>query len=338
MKTSVVLGLAGVFVAFAIVHAQPANQRGEQRTPAAGKAIPDDVQQMLGWLPRDTETVIVCQRPFEVWGSNEVGTDNTMKAILRDVLQNLPLGPTLELHDGLLRETLQGHKVLLAVEGSRGFRMIKRGVAVPYEGCHVMRFTDASDDVLQATIQRCLEKAGKALRIRGMDVAVFSESREKNDWTYFVARPRRGILLCATDQRFLEEVLDRMEKHEEGRALPESLPEWKHIDTTAPVWGIHHYAEKGRDRLQAFRPDRDAVGFVFAFDPDSNFQASYLSAANDLNAVIAKRWKERDGGKFALSKPGLADIKLNAGKLSDDDAEFVMLLVMLYLGHFPVPE
>ena len=42
----------------------------------------------------------------------------------------------------------------------------------------------------------------------------------------------------------LVDLLGRMDKHGGSRALPDRLPEWKHLDATARIWGIRHYDAK----------------------------------------------------------------------------------------------
>src|SRR6266700_2260703 len=49
------------------------------------------------------------------------------------------------------------------------------------------------------------------------------------------------ILICATDQGYLTEMLKRIDRPVTKRALPKELPEWKHVEMASRFWGIRHY-------------------------------------------------------------------------------------------------
>src|SRR5690606_41943945 len=62
---------------------------------------------------------------------------------------------------------------------------------------------------------------------------------------FYLCQPQPGLLVCATNRSYLAEVLERMQQPAKMRAFPKDLPEWKHVDVKASVWGLRHY-----------RPDR----------------------------------------------------------------------------------
>ena len=59
--------------------------------------------------------------------------------------------PTIQLHNGLLQDHLQGHKVLLAVEASRRFTSPHGLGMMPFEGCAVLVFDRSADGALQCS-------------------------------------------------------------------------------------------------------------------------------------------------------------------------------------------
>src|SRR5258706_11229751 len=72
-------------------------------------------EQLLWWLPEDTETFIVTQGPFEL------PKRATEQFKFQEAVQFLTAGPVLDLQDGVLRKELPTQKILCAVEGSRRF-------------------------------------------------------------------------------------------------------------------------------------------------------------------------------------------------------------------------
>ncbi len=63
--------------------------------------------------------------------------------------------------------------------------------------------------------------------------------------TYFVLL-KPNTLLCASSDRYLESVLRRMDDTPGTRALPDNLPEWKHIDFDSSVWMLRHLPKSGQ--------------------------------------------------------------------------------------------
>ena len=130
------------------------------------------------------------------------------------------------------------------------------------------------------------------------------------------------FLLCATDKGFLEEVLTRMKRENRDPALPDELPEWRHVDGEASVWAIRHYRKETaeqdpssplRDKAAANFPDQRAIGFVFWYDPKPGkvAKARYLSRAKNAVEVVAMGWhhpSEQLTPKIVEIQPGVVEI------------------------------
>jgi hypothetical protein len=144
---------------------------------------------------------------------------------------------------------------------------------------------------------------------------------------------------------FLEEVLARMEMEVEDaeRAFPETLAEWEHVDTSAPVWAIRHYrAEHAADDPSsplgplraASDADPGAIGFVFWCEPETNAAvARYLTAADNPTLLAKEAWHSPTQGlapTIEEIEPGVVEIRLTVTKEND----VMFLLVLLgFLGH-----
>jgi hypothetical protein len=278
------------------------------------------VLEALKWLPVDVETVIVFQGSFEFdTAFNE--SEPT------PVFQSLPLNLVTSIRKGMLRNPLQGQKVAFAVEGSRRFRSPSGLGMGPFDGCQILRFKDGADDAAKIAFQFCRDHADAKAEVGGRQVAVFKEKWEEDDWTLLVTQPRPQVLLCATDRTFLEEVLKRMDGKPEGRALPEDLSEWQHVNATAPVWAVRHYRKE---------TNSEAIGFVFWYDPKSAnpLVARYLSKAGTSTQVFRGFLdfpKDNLKPEITVVAPGVVEVSANAGA-KDGWATF-LLLVLDYLGH-----
>jgi hypothetical protein len=136
--------------------------------------------------------------------------------------------------------------------------------------------------------------------------------------------------------------------HQRGqtRALPDSLPEWKHVDTRARFWAVRHYdrgdaqndpsSPLSGEQLEANWPDTEAVGIVFNWDPGQSKFATikYLSGNKDALRLFADQYaKIEEGFKpvIRLAEPGVVEMVVN---LAERDESPLFLFVLLgLLGH-----
>ena len=295
--------------------------------------------ELLGWLPEDTETVIVAQGPVDI------PDPEAKRYSFQQALEQLPIGPILGLQDGLLHRQLFGRKVLLAVEGSRRFKSPKALGGMLYEGVHILQFDPAFQEILREVFQTCYEKAEEKVELAGNAVAVFKETMESDEWTFFLSQPRPGILICATDSAYLEETLKRIDRKPVRYSLPADLPEWKHVNVKARVWAVRHYRKESagddpssplRSKAAANVPDPDALGFVFWYDPESKVpaRARYLSGAKNALKLVTQGWynpPERLTPEITQVTPNAVEI---VPSVSEDEAAHIFLFVLfLYLGH-----
>ncbi|MGA8234076.1 MAG: hypothetical protein WB795_21550 [Candidatus Acidiferrales bacterium] len=82
---------------------------------------------------------------------------------------------------------------------------------MPFEGTELTVFADDLDDSRDAFMNDAAQGPGRVTEIEGQKVAIFEESMEPDTWTIFVAFPRTGVVLIATNERFLQETLARIQ-------------------------------------------------------------------------------------------------------------------------------
>jgi hypothetical protein len=109
-------------------------------------------------------------------------------------------------------------------------------------------------------------------------------SAHETPWqgVYYV-RLNKNVLLSASSDRYLESVLRRVDEAPAERALPDNLPEWKHIDFGAPVWIVRHVPQDGQRT--------NLVGAATTFTTEG-FRVAYLATPGSAVNIksLQKEW------------------------------------------------
>jgi len=306
----------------------------------------DAINQILWWLPEDTQTISVVRGPFNVVAPPSELPENMAAVKQVDLsLQVDPLGSFHTIAEGRFYKQLIGHTVSFTVAGSRKFRAPTGLGGMLYEGCDVIVFQQGLGSVRDALLKQMTSNARKVEEISGHPVMMFEEKLEEDIWKIFVAIPQPDVLLCATDRGFLSETLNRMQQKGEKRALPETLPEWQQVDTGAKYWAVRHYDKDDAQsdpssplsgvQMAANEPDTQAVGIVFDFDPGRSKAAKirYLSASKKALRIATKLFNhpnEQFTPSIRQAGPGVIEILVTF-----DNPGSVMFIFILYgaLGH-----
>jgi hypothetical protein len=302
-STLLAIGVIGGFATLIFCHVT--TQETTQRE------VSDKLQQVLTWLPADTETISVARGPFtleapprqdwtpQTWDPNRVVPDSQ----LAQMFEGVPL-LLLNFKNGSLFNRLQGKRVALAVEGSRHFRAPAGLGMGPFEGCTIVVFDDDLGDDASSLISETRKAALRVEEIQEQKVSIFQEKSEENVWTMFVAFPNRKTVLVASDRNYLIEVLTRLHGGTGKLALPNDLPEWKYVDTKSQFWGLRHYDwnQAKTDptlpfggRKSADESVEKAIGITFVFDPSRGKTAliTYLSGdksnSGRVSSLLAMR-------------------------------------------------
>ena len=318
----------------------PSAARGQE---AKKPEMPEHLPEILNWLPDNAETLVVARGPFEL--PRAPGDESNDIPPFLDSARSLTVGLVTGLQDGLLAKPLQGKKVLIAVEASRRFISPKGLGMMPFEGCRIVEFDAAAHDAVHEAVVRCIEKAPKTVQLGDTKVGVFTEKWESDEWSLFVAEPSPGVLLCATNEKFLEQMLGRMKRtNHEDRAFPDSLPEWEYADLKAPTWGMRHYRKEFADtdsssplrpRAPANVPDSHAIGFVFGLDAKTA-RAYYLSSAKDAVKIAHEGWHHPTEGltpTIKQIKPGVVEIVEPVAAEEKRGEHMFLFILLAYLGH-----
>jgi hypothetical protein len=315
------------------------------------------VQEVLSWLPEDTETISVARGPFDLnskIAESTAGEDENENRVVNDrelgeTFEGLPLS-LFGFKDGLLLPHLKGKRISLAIEGARHFRPPKGLGEMPYEGCAVALLVDDLDTNMTSFVKQNRKSILKVDQIEGQPVAVFQEKLENDTWTAFVAFPNKNILTVATNRDYLREVLARLQGKKGKRALPDDLPEWKYVNTDLQFWGLRHF-DRTQAKLDPSSPfggqkaandaDEQAIGLVYVFDRSSGKTAkiTYLTGDTSLgsrpDATLLSMGKGSEAAaldiKYREIGPGVVEGSYtlkNTGQVS-----FFFFVFMGMLGH-----
>jgi hypothetical protein len=270
--------------------------------------FPQTVQRVFPWFPEDTETVVAAQS-FTMpapWGEDEVEGNSfpTGLTLLEFVRAWSALEGLVELERGKYLTSLAGKNVIVALRGGRNFEPISAFGHWRSEGCAIIVFEKELGEDATRWVAMLREGSKEVRRIAGRDVFVFPGTRSMDPARF--PKPWLGVylvllepnaILCATSDKYLEELLARVHTPSPKRALPDHLPEWKHVNPDAPTWMLRHVPERKEDG--PFGVARTLVGVTFTIT-DENFQAVLVPKAD-----TAKEIEQGARGRWIHEKLGV---------------------------------
>ena len=296
----------------------------EQHAGRPTRSADITIDDVLGWLPRESQTVIAAQRPFAFPAPD---TEAISTGSLDDVFRAVVIGPLREVAYDLLSEKLGGRRVQLAVEGTTRFGKARIGGTSPYSGAHIVVF----EKPLPPQVLAELRTLGTAMSVEGHDVLVFHKEQALVSWTFYLAKPMANVLVCATGEAELKEVLHRMGMEPTAPALPPVLENWKVLGKGAPVWGIRVLRDS--KELQGIT----LLSLVFQTSPDTDGKAANLSVKIEgPNAKDSLAWLERNL-KQSPSKGEAGFQQFSLRIENKKELIRVFMIVMMYLGHAILP-
>lgn len=209
----------------------------EARNLSMAKGGVDLVDQILQWLPVDTETLVVAQQPFKI-----PRRDPQAIPSVAGMAQGYVLGLLGAIGKEGVDKALVGQTIRLAAIGARKFQNhapdARGGLPlglISYQGCAIYSFVE---EVPESIFQR---KADESVMGHPVWVSKGSQNDLKDTDTYFAARPLPDLVFACNDRDFLTQMVSRMAVVQSPRALTADLTEWQHLDRSAPVWAIRHF-------------------------------------------------------------------------------------------------
>jgi hypothetical protein len=343
--------IALVLWLFNALNAEVVAQTSTQKTGSV------NLQEVLSWLPEDTETISVARGPFvpnsKIARSTADVDENENRVVsereVGEPFETLPLS-LFGFKDGLLLPHLKGKRISLAIEGARHFRPPSGLGEMPYEGCAIALFVDDLNIDMTSFVKDNRKSILKVEQIEGQVVTVFQEKLEDDAWSAFVAIPNKHILAVATNRDYLREVLARLQGKKGNRALPNDLPEWNYVNTDLQFWGLRHF-DRTQAKLDPSSPfggqksandaDEQAIGLVYVFDRSSGKTAKITYLTGDMSlgsrpdATLLSMGKGPEAAaldiKYREVGPGVVEGSYTLKNLGQ--VQFFFFVFMGMLGH-----
>ncbi len=273
------------------------NQRAAAKLESSKHESAVTLEDILSWIPQGAESLIVARGPFSI----QDAPAEPEKSGIEAAFQDQAVGPLGSLADGAFYKQLSSNRVLLAVEASGGFRGPegKLGLGeMRYKGVHVVHLEIGSDNGIQKFTSSIRQASSKVLKMDGNEVFVLEKHTENyGSWSFLISEPKPDILILATDEGQLREVLSRMKERRADRAFPRTFPEWKLLNQTKTALAMRHYghAESKLDpssplggKAAANVPDDQAVGFACTVEGFDQITCSYISGNKDRSDVAQR--------------------------------------------------
>ena len=301
------------------------------------------VRSLLAWLPTDTETLVVNQRPMALEDIEAMREKRSMGNFLEWWSSG---GFLFSIQNGVHTKHLKNARISMVIEGARSFRRPAKFGLMRYQGCHILSFKDDLGDEGVAFLSALNAHATDIRQIAGQAVLVLTESYNADTWTLFITQPQPNVLIFATDEGYICEVIRRSRGINEQRAFPENISEWSNVDIRAPIWAIRHYNKEDKtedpsspffDGPSAFRiPDHHAIGITMSIYPSKRVaQVFYLSDNQYAKGIasslcsIARNVQPVPSARTNVK--GIHSVRLLLER--DGDRETFIMSLLAALGH-----
>lgn len=302
--------------------------------PQAPARVSADVEDLLWWLPPDTETLQVTQTPAEPQGPLFEAMEHARGEIGSG---DVAYAETLARH-------LRSARIKATVDGSRHFRSPSGLGEMPYDGALIFLF-ETPLGTAGSRLTTDLEKSAlKVEEIEGVKVVEFRDRLESDVWASYISIPRADVLVIASDRAYLEELLRRRGVRAGARAFPSELPEWGWVNTSAPFWAVRHYrrGEATEDPTSPFSKTRRGEGFdaaavgvtAHASSDGRTIVTHYLSRAVNAEQIARRIWHHPgDGVTPAFRRVSNEAIEVRFSAKDEEDLSMFFFYLMGALGH-----
>jgi hypothetical protein len=290
---------------------------------------------VLTWLPSDTETV-ACARNIPMptleglSDAKGITESNWSKRLAESIATPCPLR---HLREGKYHKSLLGQQLTLAVDATRNIHIVDAWGGQRYEGCSVLEFQNDLGPLgtkLEADLRRDCKRVQ---HVFGQTVFVFEPAILRKHYVKdeswegtFICHPAPNLLLIATQERFLREVLERRKLRARDRALPDELPIWKSVDRQSSCWMIRHVTRgvgrRTRGVAWSLKACEKPPTLVLAFSPDDANSAQANAWAVGRILEWATKFEVIVGTK--KNADGTAVIKVALAKAQPDQANLTL--------------
>ncbi len=204
-----------------------------KRDATAWKAV-------IRWLPVDVETVMFTTKSSKeksIVGGLSFFGDLIIDPSREEIASTKPNSQQIEIN-----KLFVSVPEIYCLHAARAFKDT-RGEG-PSNDINIFVLPENSKQIAKQVIEKSEPYSVEKQMIEGVQVFSF----KKTPWTFgsfvggtFLCSPYEGTLIVANDLNYLHEVLLRLRNKPDDRALPETNPEWKLVDTKSQFWAVRHY-------------------------------------------------------------------------------------------------
>ncbi|MGD9126211.1 MAG: hypothetical protein PVH19_02430 [Planctomycetia bacterium] len=283
-----------------------------------GQKLSGDIEEVLWWLPEETEGVLVSKGKVPVDAKSIPDPNDTslkpqiISTAGRDKSTpppepNLPKLEYQELVAGSCTSPLEGYYPIFPIPF---YNQILKTFYTPDKTtlfvtavwwekdetrvtCEIVLF---KKDIAKQLVDRLARLPSKTKTIRGVRVLEIDLHHgipkdgnpipfDLNDLgptrpkLRYLAAPRPNVYIATTSPGLMEVFIDRMRHRGSRRALAADLPEWQYVDTSAMAWGLRHY-----------RPETAKKDPLSMLKWDPNAQGLVLFGGNKPQQFIGLRY------------------------------------------------
>jgi hypothetical protein len=252
------------------------------------------VDEVLGWMPATTESVIVGQEPFVI-------ETNSLRPEVAYLLNRVPV-----LNDGAIFNALRGRTVRIAAVGASEFheRPAAGGVTAFYV------FTgNLMPDFLGAPEQDVL----------GRPVWRAAAGREGQ---MFLTLGRPNLLVIASTRDLITDALIRIVKRSLPAALSAAMPEWSEIDRASGFWAFRHIPDNRDPATSGLTVNFDIARMIL--------DVRVLSSSNRMAASV-ERIASRE---FQVDRTRLGVLQLKSNLRERGPSPFGAAMALLGFGSY----
>lgn len=217
------------------------------------------------------------------------------------------------------------------MHGGRNFKAASGIGGGTQQGADIVVFGRKSSAVVNQILSKLKARSVGVKLMNGTEVLIFDRKESGEQMLTFVCSPCESVLITATSEGFLQEMLDRLQQGPRVSALPAVLPEWHYVDTSAACWAIRHYDRSNApfDRSAPHTPVMpenshsaseygatfygDETGFVFSGDKAGYACFKFLATNAKKSKERAESWRQyliQEGNGFQPQEKGGGGIPL----------------------------
>lgn len=261
----------------------PPNDKVNASTAEQATTPADDIAPYLKALPPNTEALIVVRGPYRTTLPMKLGMVESLR-MLATIFLPIDGGPENPNADPPPFPVVD---VQVAVLGTGNFEEPKDFGLGPFEGCLFLKLTAADNKAVQSWIERARKSqttvGGKEFSVIG------SRTGDSNKEAGLYMGFENETLLVATDEKYLQTVLQRMKANSAEEAFPPDLQHWKLVDRAAKNFGLRKFIRKEGNRLYEM-PDKSYKGATVEVTEDTTTVHWLSSEISPLVSMDKDAW------------------------------------------------